>query len=119
MRVKAVRLQSGHSQKYLASQVGVTFQQIQKYESGANRIGSGRLFEIATVLGVDVSTFFKGADSEGRQPPQEVLDFGNLSRTDHEIMKILTMIDNPKFKLAVRNMLVSLSADIDPDLPPE
>lgn len=46
------------SQKQMAEKLGVTFQQIQKYEKGVNRIGAGRLYTIATILGVDVGYFF-------------------------------------------------------------
>jgi len=46
------------SQKELAERIGVTFQQVQKYEKGVNRIGSGRLIRIAGVLGVTVMTLF-------------------------------------------------------------
>ena len=50
----------GMTQKQLAAQVGVQFQQIQKYECGANRITSSRLFSIATALNVSVNYFFEG-----------------------------------------------------------
>ena len=46
------------SQKQMAEKLGVTFQQVQKYEKGMNRIGAGRLYTIATILGVSVDYFF-------------------------------------------------------------
>jgi transcriptional regulator with XRE-family HTH domain len=55
-------LNRGLSQTELGRHIGVTFQQVQKYENGANRVGSGRLFKIAELLGVPVSSFFEGAD---------------------------------------------------------
>jgi transcriptional regulator with XRE-family HTH domain len=60
--IRIHRLDRGLSQTQLANHIGVTFQQVQKYENGVNRIGSGRLFEIADVLGVSVRSFFEGAD---------------------------------------------------------
>ena len=51
-RVRTQRLMIGMSQEKLGDALGVTFQQIQKYEKGTNRIGSGRLHQIASVLGV-------------------------------------------------------------------
>ena len=57
-RIRERRRARGMSQQALASAVGVTFQQIQKYERGSNRIGSSRLFEFAKVLDVPVSYFF-------------------------------------------------------------
>lgn len=57
-RIRARRGLLGMSQKDLGGKVGLTFQQIQKYERGANRIGSGRLFEFSRILGVPISYFF-------------------------------------------------------------
>jgi transcriptional regulator with XRE-family HTH domain len=57
-RVRSRRIQAKISQAKLGEALGVTFQQIQKYEKGVNRIGSGRLFKIAEVLACDVTEFF-------------------------------------------------------------
>jgi transcriptional regulator with XRE-family HTH domain len=59
--IRIHRLNRGLSQTELGRHIGVTFQQVQKYENGANRVGSGRLFKIAGLLGVPVSVFFEGA----------------------------------------------------------
>jgi len=53
----------GMSQERLGELLGLTFQQIQKYEKGVNRIGAGRLFDISRIMGVPVEYFFEGADS--------------------------------------------------------
>jgi len=58
VRIRARRSLLGMSQKDLGAKVGLTFQQIQKYERGTNRIGSGRLFEFSCILGVPISYFF-------------------------------------------------------------
>src|SRR2546421_10857632 len=58
--IRIQRLAKGLSQTELANQLGVTFQQVQKYEKGVNRIGCGRLFQVASVLGADVTDFFEG-----------------------------------------------------------
>src|SRR5438045_9667145 len=60
-RIRIERLARGLSQTALASQIGVTFQQVQKYEQGVNRVGAGRLARIAEVLAVPVAFFFDGA----------------------------------------------------------
>ena len=57
-RVRLRRTLLGMSQDSLGKALGLTFQQIQKYERGANRMGSSRLFKIASILGVDVAYFF-------------------------------------------------------------
>jgi transcriptional regulator with XRE-family HTH domain len=61
--VRSRRIQARMSQAQLGEALGVTFQQIQKYENGVNRIGSGRLFRIAEVLACDVSEFFDSASN--------------------------------------------------------
>ena len=61
-RIRIERLARGLSQTALANQLGVTFQQVQKYEKGVNRVGAGRLTKIAEVLGIDVSQFFGGKE---------------------------------------------------------
>ena len=66
-RLRARRMALGMSQANLADAIGLTFQQIQKYEKGKNRIGAGRLYQIAEVLKVDPEFFF---ESEiGKTPP--------------------------------------------------
>jgi len=59
-RIRELRTTLGISQPQMADQIGVTYQQARKYESGANRISAGRLFEIAQALGVNVNDFFEG-----------------------------------------------------------
>lgn len=66
--IRIHRLERGLSQTDLGNRIGVTFQQVQKYENGVNRVGSGRLFKIAEVLGVPVSSLFEGADFSGDEP---------------------------------------------------
>jgi transcriptional regulator with XRE-family HTH domain len=66
-RVRLRRIMLGMSQTELGSKIGVTFQQIQKYEKGTNRIGAGRLYKVAQVLDVHPSFFFEDlAKSKGR-----------------------------------------------------
>lgn len=60
-RVRARRKMLGLSQTQVGNHLGITFQQVQKYERGTNRIGSGRLFRLADFLDVDVAYFFEGA----------------------------------------------------------
>jgi transcriptional regulator with XRE-family HTH domain len=59
--IRAQRLVCRMSQTELANALGVTFQQVQKYEKGVNRVGAGRLAKIADTLGVGISFFFDGA----------------------------------------------------------
>ncbi|MBK8007505.1 MAG: helix-turn-helix transcriptional regulator [Rhizobiales bacterium] len=60
-RVRMRRMMISLSQEKLGERLGITFQQVQKYEKGTNRIGASRLQQIASILGVPVSFFFEGA----------------------------------------------------------
>ena len=59
-RVRQARLAKGLSQGALGKSLGVSFQQVQKYESGANRIGSSRLWDISVILDTPIEFFFEG-----------------------------------------------------------
>lgn len=65
LRITALRKARGLSQTALGTAVGVTFQQVQKYEKGQNRVGAGRLREIARLLEVSVSAFFEEEAGDG------------------------------------------------------
>ncbi|KPP82096.1 MAG: Transcriptional regulator [Oceanicaulis sp. HLUCCA04] len=67
-RVRLRRQMMEMSQEKLGEELGVTFQQVQKYERGANRIGAGRLWHLARVLEVPVSFFYDGVNSTAQQP---------------------------------------------------
>jgi transcriptional regulator with XRE-family HTH domain len=60
--IRVHRLVKGLTQETLGEKLGVTFQQVQKYEKGTNRVGSGRLYQIAGILEVPVTAFFEGGD---------------------------------------------------------
>ena len=64
-RIRTRRLLLGMNQETLASALGLTFQQVQKYEGGANRVSASRLAEVAEVLGVPVAYFFNDLDLAG------------------------------------------------------
>lgn len=71
--IRALRKHRGMSQEALAQQLGVTFQQVQKYERGANRISASMLVRAAKALDVPVARFFDGVDVEAVPPdPLEV-----------------------------------------------
>ena len=58
-KIRVLRVSRGLSQSDLADEIGVTFQQVQKYEKGANRVGASRLSQIANVLGISVGELFE------------------------------------------------------------
>ncbi|MGR3758681.1 helix-turn-helix domain-containing protein [Roseobacteraceae bacterium NS-SX3] len=65
-RIRHRRWLIGMTQQQLAEQVGIKFQQIQKYETGANRVSASRLWDISDALDVPVSFFFEGLQEEGK-----------------------------------------------------
>jgi transcriptional regulator with XRE-family HTH domain len=73
-RIRIERLSRGLSQTALATQLGVTFQQVQKYEKGVNRVGAGRLVRVSEALDVPVSFFF-GATDAGSADTRVILGF--------------------------------------------
>jgi transcriptional regulator with XRE-family HTH domain len=70
-RIRVQRTLRGATQTELAGAIGITFQQIQKYENGTNRVSAGKLFQIARFLAVQVTVFFDGLETE-TSPSSEV-----------------------------------------------
>lgn len=68
-RLRMARTLAGMSQTALGEAIGVSFQQVQKYETGGNRISASRLWRLAAVLGTPVSSFFMGLDGEPSGEP--------------------------------------------------
>ena len=80
-RIKLRRLQLGLSQESLGLALGVTFEQVQKYEKGADRIGAGRLQQVAEILKVPILFFFGGnlGGAEDLEDSAAVLDFLDIA----------------------------------------
>lgn len=76
-RIRHHRWYIGMTQQQLAEAVGIKFQQIQKYETGANRVSASRLWDVAAALDVDISFFFNGLAKDGEKPgktqPSDIL----------------------------------------------
>ena len=88
-QVRLRRLTVGMSQEKLAANLGITFQQVQKYEKGTNRIAASRLWKLAEILDVSIDFFFDGAGQE-----EVAADgFGEPSQSDREIYAFLATPD--------------------------
>ena len=70
-KIREARILQGMSQTALAEKIGITFQQLQKYENAHNRVSCSRLYEIGRVLGMPVQAFFAGAGSSAGLPDIE------------------------------------------------
>lgn len=67
-QLRSIRTQRGYSQEGLAAEVGLTFQQLQKYEYGRNRISASRMFQFSEILQIPPSFFFKGLPHTEEKP---------------------------------------------------
>ena len=118
-RVRMRRMMLGMSQEKLGERLALTFQQVQKYEKGTNRIGASRLQQIAAILSVPVSFFFEGAPSGEPAPEGGFSDVGAASYVADflstseglSLNRAFIRIKNPK----VRRKLVDLVAAIAGD----
>jgi transcriptional regulator with XRE-family HTH domain len=75
-QLKQRRILLGLTQEAIASAIGVSFQQVQKYERGVNRMGASRLYAFSKLLGVPVSYFFEGLDDFSRRPAETQANYG-------------------------------------------
>jgi transcriptional regulator with XRE-family HTH domain len=108
-RIRARRLEMEMSQQGLAEHLGVSFQQVQKYEKGVNRVGSTRLVEIARVLETDVDYFM--GDMMGKKKPV-VSRFSTFLATKHgaDIMDAMLKLENHNERQFVIDMARKLVA---------
>lgn len=105
-RIRLQRTLIGMSQEKLADVLGITFQQIQKYEKGTNRIGAGRLLAVAKALGVPISFFFEGYATGGdQQAVASELQTLLATREGVALAQAFVRIDN----LSLRQGLVAMA----------
>lgn len=95
-RIRERRVELGMSQSALAEQLGITFQQVQKYERGGNRVSGSRLWDISRVLGVNVSHFFEGLQEQPNAAAQE--DSMPLTRQSLEVARAINSIPEGEVK---------------------
>jgi len=91
MRMRLRRRDLKLTQEQLGEKLGLTFQQVQKYEKGVNRVSAGRLFNMAKVLGVPVTYFFEGVS--------DMLDGSPLAAAEAEAPPILPIMDMEAIEL--------------------
>lgn len=122
-RVRMRRILIGMSQEKLGDALSLTFQQVQKYEKGTNRIGASRLQQIGAILGVPVEFFFDGAPSGDGSPgisnqvgfrdsadPQYVTDFLATSEGVH-LNRSFIKIQDPKIRRRIVELVDALAGN--------
>jgi transcriptional regulator with XRE-family HTH domain len=123
-RVRMRRMMLGMSQEKLGDALSLTFQQVQKYEKGTNRIGASRLQQISLILQVPVSFFFEGAPLPPGRPqgmgeapsPAYVTEF--LATNDGlALVKAFMRIENSKLRRRLVELVEEMGGDVRPEPP--
>ena len=119
-RVRMRRVLLGMSQEKLGDSLGLTFQQVQKYEKGTNRIGASRLQEISKTLNVPPSFFFDGSPNsasisesgfEEKSTSSYVVDF--LATAEGLVLnKAFVRIKDPKVRKKIVDLVVAMAGDV-------
>lgn len=120
-RIRLRRTLLGISQTTLAEAIGLTFQQVQKYEKGSNRVSSSRLLDLANVLDVTIPYFFQEMSAEvGAQTPSMLLHSKKLPDVDDEkdpmtrretleLVRAYYKIEDPAVRKRLRDLVSSVS----------
>jgi transcriptional regulator with XRE-family HTH domain len=118
-RVRMRRVLIGMSQERLGDALGLTFQQVQKYEKGINRIGASRLQQISNILGMPIEFFFDGAPSGETRP---VDGFNEVSDTPYvadflasnegvQLNRAFLRIRDPKLRRRVVDLVTAIAGE--------
>ena len=118
-RVRLRRNMLGMSQEKLGEKLGITFQQVQKYEKGTNRVGASRLQAIASILDTPVSFFFEDAPGQNARPSKGfsedsatsyVVDFIS-SAEGLQLNRAFVRITDPKVRRKIIELVRTIAAD--------
>jgi transcriptional regulator with XRE-family HTH domain len=115
-RIRLRRTELGLTQEQLAEALGVSYQQIQKYETGANRISAGRIFEISRKLAVDIAYFFGGLGVEG-DTTTAPLEHGGRQRSAIELVRKFAQIRDPEVRAAIAGLVKTIVERNGPERP--
>jgi transcriptional regulator with XRE-family HTH domain len=106
-RIRIFRMHRGLSQSDLAEKIGVAFQQVQKYESGANRVGASRLSRIAAALGISIGELF---EPSSQKPPGSKSPFHLLADPDAlRVLKAFARTKDPRVRRAIARLVESVA----------
>jgi transcriptional regulator with XRE-family HTH domain len=119
-RVRLRRMLLGMSQEKLGEHLGLTFQQIQKYEKGINRIGASRLFDLSQVLGVPVQFFYEelavggahGAAGFAERPAESYAVEFLGSREGLELNKAFARISDPRVRRSIVDLVRAFAGEV-------
>jgi transcriptional regulator with XRE-family HTH domain len=106
--IRIGRLQKGLSQTELGKHLDVTFQQIQKYEKGANRVGASRLQQIADALGMQIPALFDGASTVSHAPLEQSARYLLAKRHSLRLVQGFDKIKDEATQLAILHLIENL-----------
>lgn len=111
LRIRMRRKEIGVSQERLAEALGITFQQVQKYERGANRVSASKLWEIAQALKTSVTYFYEGLGGDDQTPAaQQTQDF-MLTTEGLELMAVFPRIAQPALRRKLLELVRTVSEE--------
>lgn len=109
-RIRDKRNERGMSQTEVANALGVTFQQVQKYERGTNRVGASRLFDLSRILSVPVQCFFEGLESQPTLNEEEDDNVIHLMKPDTvELVEAYYKVENRQVRRQILSTIRSIS----------
>jgi transcriptional regulator with XRE-family HTH domain len=110
--IRKRRIELGLSQTELAEACGVTFQQVQKYENGFNRVAAARLWQFAAVLGLEIPDFFEGLGKPTTRAKPPILDAGARVIDDEtaKVARLVASIKDVKLRQRIKTMLTAMVA---------
>lgn len=114
-RVRTRRLEIGMSQERLAELLGVTFQQVQKYEKGVNRIAASRLFDISAALEMPVARFFEGLVGRAgvAETKRDYIDDALATPEGAQLMALFASIKSVKVRRRVLELVRALAEEAE------
>lgn len=121
-RIRLCRLQKGISQEQLAEALGITFQQIQKYEKGANRISAGRLQEVSRALSTPITFFYsEGSQAEEPELSDESVKMAELITSPEVVylLRTLAPFDSPRIWRSIAQLVTAIIEEFDRKSSPE
>lgn len=107
--VRKRRIELGLSQTELAQACGVTFQQVQKYENGFNRVSASRLWQFSAVLGMELNDFFAGVGKPSARSKQPLRDARSVDGESAKVARLVASIADVKLRKRIRTMLAAMA----------
>ena len=110
-KLRLARTSRKLSQTQLGESSGITFQQVQKYEKGTNRVSASRLFEFAKLLGVEIAYFFEGAGGDDVVAAELPTPPFDIAKVDVQILRALWEIKDSGLKRKLLALITSLPCE--------